>query len=360
MGVGAAVAAGSAVAGIAGSVISSNAAGKAAKTQADAAGRAADMQAQQQAQVREDLGPYRDFGGNALGLLNGIFGSQTPTQTISTTTGGGGPVASGPRGQGDIPPGWSFQPGATMDNGGEGGGSYFQQPSIRDASGNTVFSAPSMDDLHQFVSNFGGGSGGTTTTTTTPGGYNGTGGNILTANGLSGLTFQPTQAQLEATPGYQFIRAQGLQSVQNSNAAKGLGLSGAALKGAGQYATGLASQTLGQQQGIFQSNLNNIMQPLEWAANLGQTAATRTGQNSLQATANQGNMITSGAAAQAAGQVGSANALAGGLNSAAGAGQNYLLYNNLLNGGPTAPQAPPWGATGSGSGWGNLGGSGLY
>jgi hypothetical protein len=326
----AAAIAGSAVAGLAGSALSSSSASKAGKQQADAADRAADLQAQQAAQVRQDLSPYRDFGQNALGLLGGIFGSQTPTQTISTTTGGGGPVASGPRGQGDLPPGWTFQPGQQMGDGiSEGTSSYFQQPSIHDASGNSVFSAPSMDDLHQFVSNFGGGSGGTTTTTTIPGGYNGTGGNILTANGLSGLTFQPTQAQLEATPGYQFIRAQGLQSVQNGNAAKGLGLSGAALKGAGQYATGLASQTLGQQQGIFQSNLNNIMQPLEWAANLGQTSATQTGQNSLQATANQGNMLTSGAAASAAGQVGSSNALAGGLNSLGGAGQNYLLMNQL-------------------------------
>jgi hypothetical protein len=322
----AAAIAGSAVAGLAGSAMSSSAAGKAGKQQADAANRAADMQAQQAAQVRQDLSPYRDFGQNALGLLGGIFGSQTPTQTTSTTTGG---TAQGDPSNGGLPAGWSF-----FDPSIRGGGMGSDTPPhINDAQGNAVYWAPNMDELHKYAAatygNGGAGSGGTTTTTTTPGGYNGTGGNILTANGLSGLTFQPTQAQLESTPGYQFIRAQGLQSVQNGNAAKGLGLSGAALKGAGQYATGLASQTLGQQQGIFQSNLHNILDPLEWAANLGQTAATQTGQNSLQSTANQGNMITSGAAASAAGQVGSSNALAGGLNSLGGAGQNYLLMNQL-------------------------------
>jgi hypothetical protein len=82
-----------------------------------------------------------------------------------------------------------------------------------------------------------------------------------------------SQAQLEQTPGYQFNLAQGLKATQNSAAARGLGVSGAALKGAATYATGLAdstyqnqfnnaqtnyldqynnnSQTFGQQQSIF-------------------------------------------------------------------------------------------------------------
>lgn len=333
------IAAGIGAAGaIGGGMLSKGASKSAASTQSAAADRAAQLQAAQYKQAREDLSPYRDFGNNALGLLSGIFGSQTPAQTISTTTGG----TQGNAANGGLPDGWSFFD-PTVRAGGNGSD---EPPHINDAQGNAVYWAPNMDELHKYAAaHFGGGagSGGTTTTTTTPGGYNGTGGNILTANGLSGLTFQPTQAQLEATPGYQFIRAQGLQSVQNSNAAKGLGLSGAALKGAGQYATGLASQTLGQQQGIFQSNLSNILQPLEWAANLGQNSAVQSGQLGQTAAMNQGNMLTSGAAATAAGQVGSANALSGALNSAAGAGQNYLLYNNLLSkGGGGGAESGTW------------------
>jgi hypothetical protein len=66
----------------------------------------------------------------------------------------------------------------------------------------------------------------------------------------------PTQAQLEATPGYQFTLQQGLESTQNSAAARGLGNSGAALKGAATYATGLANQTY---QNQFQ-DMNTVAQ----------------------------------------------------------------------------------------------------
>ena len=46
------------------------------------------------------------------------------------------------------------------------------------------------------------------------------------------------QATLEKTPGYQFNLYQGEKAVQNSAAARGLGESGAALKGAATLATG--------------------------------------------------------------------------------------------------------------------------
>lgn len=162
-------------------------------------------------------------------------------------------------------------------------------------------------------------------------GLGGGGINLLKTSGINGLTFQPTQAQLEATPGYQFTKAQGLQSVANSNAAAGRGVSGAAMKGAAQYAVGLADNTLKTQQGIFQSNLGNVLNPLANLANLGQTAATQTGQQGLQATANSNALQVGGANASAAGTVGSANAIAGGLNSVGGAGLNYMLYSKLLD-----------------------------
>ncbi len=71
-------------------------------------------------------------------------------------------------------------------------------------------------------------------------------------------------------------------------------------------------------------------------ANLGQNAAATTGQLGNQSVLNQGNLLTSGAAASAAGTVGSANALSAGLNSAAQSPLNYLLLNNSLNGGAAA------------------------
>ncbi len=59
----------------------------------------------------------------------------------------------------------------------------------------------------------------------------------------SNPTFAPTIENLEKTPGYQFTLDQGLKAVQNSYAAQGLGTSGAAMKGAADYAEGLASTT---------------------------------------------------------------------------------------------------------------------
>ena len=59
----------------------------------------------------------------------------------------------------------------------------------------------------------------------------------------SNPTFAPTMENLEKTPGYKFILDQGLKAVQNSYAAQGLGTSGAAMKGAADYAEGLASTT---------------------------------------------------------------------------------------------------------------------
>ena len=164
-------------------------------------------------------------------------------------------------------------------------------------------------------------------------GLGGASGSELTANGLSGLTFQPTQEQLAATPGYQFDLNQGLQSVQNANAAQGLGISGAALKGAAQYATGLANNTLSTQQGIFQQNVQNVLNPLQSLASLGQNSAVQTGQQGIQATQNANALQVGGANAAAAGTVGSANALSGGLSSLGGAPLNYLLYNQVLGGG---------------------------
>lgn len=158
--------------------------------------------------------------------------------------------------------------------------------------------------------------------------------NLLTTHGMpTDLTFRPTQAQLESTPGYQFIRDQGLQAVQSGAAARGLGVSGAAMKGAARFAEGLAGTTLDQQHRIFQANLGNIINPLQTMVGMGQSAANQTGAFGQSATSQAAQAGMSGAASQAAGMVGSANAYGGALNSAASAPMNYLMYNKLLGGG---------------------------
>lgn len=63
-----------------------------------------------------------------------------------------------------------------------------------------------------------------------------------------------SQMNLEQTPGYKWNLAQGTKAVQNSAAARGLGNSGAALKGIATYSQGLADNTYQQQ---FQNALAN-------------------------------------------------------------------------------------------------------
>lgn len=154
----------------------------------------------------------------------------------------------------------------------------------------------------------------------------------------------PTAEQAAATPGYQFTLDQGLKATQNSAAARGLGTSGAAMKGAASYATGLADSTYND---VFNRALTTFNTNYGTAANRvnrlsslvgnGQNAAATNGSLGAQAMGNIGDTLTSGANASAAGRIGSANALSGTMS---GIGNNAMLYgmmqNNAGGGGATA------------------------
>lgn len=143
------------------------------------------------------------------------------------------------------------------------------------------------------------------------------------ANGSLTAKFQPTMAQLQQTPGYEFTLGQGQESTQNSYAAQGLGTSGAAMKGATQYAEGLASTTYQQQFQNYLTQNQQIYNMLGGISGNGQNAASGLGSLGLNATGQINQAIMSGGNANAAGIVGSANALSGGLNSI---GSSGLLY----------------------------------
>lgn len=167
--------------------------------------------------------------------------------------------------------------------------------------------------------------------------YIGTGNSTLGAltsflGGAGTATFNPTQAQLEATPGYQFDLSQGEKAVTNSNAAKGLGTSGNALKEAASYATGLAQNTYGQQYAMYQDNLSQIYNRLMGVTQLGAQSAQALGNigagvgssimsGGVQTGSNIGSNIIGGANAQAA-------ALTGTANSVASAGNSYMNNQN--------------------------------
>lgn len=171
-----------------------------------------------------------------------------------------------------------------------------------------------------------------------------------------------TQAQLEQTPGYQFQLQQGLMATQNAAAARGLGVSGAALKGAATYATGLADSNyqqqfanqqalFGNQQTLFSNantQLQNQMNVLNNNFNqnasriqVGENAATGSGTQGQAGATNSGNISVGLGNAQAASSIAQGNALSGGINSAA----NSVTQANALSQ-----------LTGNGSIFGNVGG----
>lgn len=154
---------------------------------------------------------------------------------------------------------------------------------------------------------------------------------------------QMTQAELEATPGYKFNLSQGLQATQNAAAAKGLGVSGAALKGAATFATGLADSTYQNQfsnamnrakqfldlNTSQQGNIQNAYSRLSGTASIGANAGAQTGSQGVTAANASGNYLTQAGNANAAGSTGIGNALTGGINSGI---SNYLQYQGMQAG----------------------------
>lgn len=136
------------------------------------------------------------------------------------------------------------------------------------------------------------------------------------------------EATLQKTPGYQFLQQQGLKATQNGYAAKGLGASGAALKGAAAYATGIADNTYQTQFNNELASRQNTYNMLSGVAGLGENAAATTG-NYGQKTADQISQNTIGAGNAAAGaDIASGAAIGNGLSSI----PNALLTNQLLSG----------------------------
>lgn len=143
---------------------------------------------------------------------------------------------------------------------------------------------------------------------------------------LSGINGDPAavQAQLQQLPGYQFALTQGLKAQQNSATARGLGVSGAALKGGANFATGLADQTFGNQ-------FNRLL----GLTQLGQNAAAQTGQFGANAAGGMGNALMSGGNAAAAGYNAMGSSIA---NAGQGITNAYLLQQLLGQGAQQQPQ----------------------
>ena len=144
-------------------------------------------------------------------------------------------------------------------------------------------------------------------------------------NALNSLSNGLTENYLQSTPGYQWNLNQGEQAATNSAAARGLANSGAALKGAATYASGLADST-------YQNQFNDT----NALANYGYNALNAQSTNTMNTANLAAQARMAGVGATMSGTTAMSNALTNGLNSlgnqASGLSSNYLAYKSLLGG----------------------------
>jgi hypothetical protein len=145
--------------------------------------------------------------------------------------------------------------------------------------------------------------------------------------------------EFNADPGYGFRLSEGQKALDRSAAARGGLISGGALKAATRFGQDMGSQ---EYQNAFNRALtsyntgvtseNQLYNRQAALAGIGQTATNLVGQAGQNYATNAGNMITGGAAANAAGQVGMANAFTGGLGTYLNYSQGNALTNALRGG----------------------------
>lgn len=154
-----------------------------------------------------------------------------------------------------------------------------------------------------------------------------------TAGNVPGA-FSFTNQQMYQDPGYAFRLSEGQKALDRSAAARGGLISGSALKAAQRYGQDMGSQEYQNaynraftSYGTDVARENQLYNRQAALAGIGQTANSQVAQAGQNYANNAGNLITGGAAANAAGQVGVANAITGGL----GTYMNYSQGNALLN-----------------------------
>lgn len=162
------------------------------------------------------------------------------------------------------------------------------------------------------------GPGGTATGTGLPGGY-------LTQ------TFNPTQADLNSYPGYQFALQTGGQALENQNTPGVGALSGPALKSLMSFNQNEASTTYQSAFNNFQTQQTNIFNRLNSIAGLGQNAAGNLGNSGASLGTGIAQAQAAAAGSTAGGIVGATNNIGSGLTLSALMQQNPSSTSGLNN-----------------------------
>jgi len=155
--------------------------------------------------------------------------------------------------------------------------------------------------------------------------------------------FNPTMADLAATPGYQFTLGQGEQATANAYSGQGQGAgvtkgatamtpSGPGAKGAINYAENLASTTYQQQFQNYLGQNSQIYSMLSGEAQMGEQATAAYGGVSQNMAGAISGLQSAGGAAAGAGLQSGANALGQGISGAGSGLSNFALLNSLGGG----------------------------
>lgn len=147
------------------------------------------------------------------------------------------------------------------------------------------------------------------------------------------LMEQPTMAQLQMDPSYQFQFDQGMKALKQQMAAGGMSASGTALKGATTFGQNLASTNYGNAYNRFMQNRQNQINMLQGGVSTGFGAAQGIGNAAVGTGTNIGNtLLSSGQSmgqglenagqAAASGYMGRSTALSSALNAVP---QNYMM-----------------------------------
>jgi len=134
-------------------------------------------------------------------------------------------------------------------------------------------------------------------------------------------------SDFQADPGYAFRLSEGMKALEASRAERGGLLSGATGKALQRYGQEMGSQEYGNAFNRFQTERANRLNPLAGLTASGQAAAAGQAANAGNYAITAGNLTTDIGAAQAAGGIGSANAITNAMNQLA----RYSAGQNLAN-----------------------------
>ena len=148
-----------------------------------------------------------------------------------------------------------------------------------------------------------------------------------TAPGVAGFQYDPAK-----DPEYQFMLSQGSSAITNQASALGGVNSGATLKALSDYGQQTALSSYQNEFSNWNTQMNNVFSRLMNAINVGQSSAAGVGTAATGTGQEIGNNLIGAGNARAAGTMGSANALSGGIQSFFNSPGFMNMISGLSNG----------------------------